>query len=142
MLKITEDLTKLIFGESIHLTDFEYKAIEYVGLLAATVGWTANQTLEAIRFMPGNGARAGTKLRLIITTLMDADRIYPIFTKYCNLSYHQIDPRKRSLPYIIRVFSIINMHDRDIDLIFGRVANDFRELLKAYRNGEIKDDST
>jgi hypothetical protein len=137
---MTEDLTQIIFGDSIPLTPTEYKAMEYVGLLAATIGWTAPKTLEAVKIMPGNSARAGTKLRLIISALLDEERVYPVFNKYCNLSYHQIDPRKRSLEYIIRVFSIIHMHDSDIDLIFGRVANDFRELIKAYRKGEIKDD--
>jgi hypothetical protein len=116
--------------------------MEYVGLLAKTIGWSANQTLEAIQFMPRNGAHAGTKLRLIISSLLEKDRVYPILNKYCDLSYHQIDPRKRSLPYILNVFSVISMHDRDIDLIFGRAANDFRELISAYRKGEIKIDTT
>jgi hypothetical protein len=138
---MTEDLTQIIFCESINLTPTEYTAMEYVGLLAKTIGWTAKQTLEAIKTMPGNGDRAGTKLRLIIFTLLDEKRVYPIFNKYCDLSYHQIDPRKRSLPYILSVFSVINMYDRDIDLMFGRSANDFRELIKAYRKGEIKNDT-
>jgi hypothetical protein len=140
---MTEDITKLIFGESIPLTPTEYKAMEYVGPLAAAVGWTATQTLEAIRLhMPEDGAKAGTSLRLIIMTLCNNNRsLREVLIKY-DISYWDVDPRYNYFDTILKTFAEKDISHFDIDSAFGRVANDFRELISDYRKGEIKNDTT
>jgi len=136
-----QEYIKMVFNEETKIKIFNFDGLKYVAPLAASIGWSAKQTMEALDIMPENGARAGTSLRWILNVLLENDEVLQEHCKIYNIQYSDIDPRKNTLIQIVKIFAENNVKSIDIGFIFGNVVSyDFIDLVYAYRMGNIKDE--